>query len=576
MTRRGTRCAEEVERRMKVFSLRALRVVTALSVATAFAWVLAVSEASATGLPQIDAGAYHTCAVQTDGSLACWGNNDYGQSSPPAGTFASVSSGFWHSCGVRTDGSLACWGWNGYGQTSPPAGSFKSVTTGYAHTCAVRADDAAVCWGGYGYGTSPPSGSFSDVASGNDFSCGVRTTGALTCWGYNHPDGNAAIPPSGTFTSVEIGMWHSCAVRTDDSAACWGQNGHGESNPPTGSFASVSTGGAHSCGITTGASLACWGASLGTQPAGSFDSVSSGYVHACAVKIDGTIVCWGSNSNGQTDVPVTDSTAPTVASSITGTLGQNGWYTSDVTLAWSVSEPESPDSLSKTGCVGTSITADQQATTYSCSASSLGGSAGPVAVTIKRDATAPTVACGSPAPAFSLGEGGASVSASVSDATSGPVSASVSTAADTATVGPKSVSLTGSDNAGNTTTEACAYRVGYVFSGFAQPVDNTMINAAKAGRAIPLKFRVTVASGNPVTDLSAAPITTVSLDCGTLTEGVDAIEEYAAGASGLQNLGDGNYQINWKSPTTYTGTCKRLRLDLGEGTYRTADFRFVK
>jgi hypothetical protein len=36
-----------------------------------------------------------------------------------------------------------------------------------------------------------------------------------------------------------------------------------------------------------------------------------------------------------------------------------------------------------------------------------------------------------------------------------------------------------------------------------------------------------------------------------------------------------DYQINWKSPTTYAGTCKRLRLDLGEGTYRTADFRFV-
>lgn len=546
----------------------------ALAAAVAFAFALSPSEANAAGLPQIDAGAYHTCGVRVEGSLVCWGDNTYGQSAPPAGTFTSVSSGFYHSCAVRTNGSVVCWGWNGYGQSSPPAGSFKSVTAGYAHTCSVRADAAAVCWGGYGYGASPPSGSFSDVASGNDFSCGVRTTGALTCWGYNHPDGNAAIPPFGTFSSVEIGMWHSCAVRTDGSAACWGQGGHGESTAPAGSFSSVTTGGAHSCGIRPDASLACWGASLASQPAGSFDSVSSGYIHACAVKTDGAIVCWGHNGNGQTNVPVTDSTPPAIASSVIGTLGANGWYTGDVALGWSVTENESPASLVKTGCVDQSITADQVATSYSCSASSVGGSAGPVEVTIKRDATAPSVDCGSP-PAFQLGETGALVTASVSDATSGPASGSVSTAADTATVGQKTNSLTSSDNAGNETTAACGYRVGYDFSGFFQPVDNGVLNVARAGRAIPLKWRLTDASGSPITNLAAASISTVTLNCGSLAEGTDAIEEYAAGASGLQNLGDGYYQLNWKSPSTYVGSCKRLRLDLGEGAFRTADFQFT-
>jgi len=33
-------------------------------------------------------------------------------------------------------------------------------------------------------------------------------------------------------------------------------------------------------------------------------------------------------------------------------------------------------------------------------------------------------------------------------------------------------------------------------------------------------------------------------------------EEYAAGASGLQNLGGGNYQINWKTDKAYTGQCR--------------------
>ncbi len=71
--------------------------------------------------------------------------------------------------------------------------------------------------------------------------------------------------------------------------------------------------------------------------------------------------------------------------------GDNGWYTSNVSLTWTVTEDESPESLEKTGCVDQSITTDQRATTYSCSASSDGGSAGPVDVTVKRDATAPTV-----------------------------------------------------------------------------------------------------------------------------------------------------------------------------------------
>ena len=33
----------------------------------------------------ISAGYQHACGVKSDGTLACWGNNDYGQSTPPAG-----------------------------------------------------------------------------------------------------------------------------------------------------------------------------------------------------------------------------------------------------------------------------------------------------------------------------------------------------------------------------------------------------------------------------------------------------------------------------------------------------------
>ena len=74
--------------------------------------------------------------------------------------------------------------------------------------------------------------------------------------------------------------------------------------------------------------------------------------------------------------------------------GLNGWYRGDVALTWSVTEPEAPSSLAVTGCESQSIIADQDATDYSCSAESTGGSTGPVTVSIKRDVSAPAVDCG--------------------------------------------------------------------------------------------------------------------------------------------------------------------------------------
>ena len=92
----------------------------------------------------------------------------------------------------------------------------------------------------------------------------------------------------------------------------------------------------------------------------------------------------------------TDNTPPVITYMLNPASpdGSNDWYTSDVTLTWTVTENESTSSLVKTGCVDQSITADQAETTYSCSASSAGGSTAPVNVSIKRDATAPVITQG--------------------------------------------------------------------------------------------------------------------------------------------------------------------------------------
>jgi outer membrane protein assembly factor BamB len=114
------------------------------------------------------------------------------------------------------------------------------------------------------------------------------------------------------------------------------------------------------------------------------------------------------------------------------------------------------------------------------------------------------------------------------------------------------------------------------FEGFFAPVDNPdAINVVKAGRGVPFKWRLLDADGDPVTDLANATLTATSRDC-TLGTTLDQIEELAAGASGLQNLGDGYYQLNWRTPTKYAGSCKATHLDLGEGVTHDAYFNFRK
>ena len=60
----------------------------------------------------ISSGANHTCAIATDGSIMCWGSDDYGQVSerPSSGRFTQISSGDNHTCALRDDGAVICWG----------------------------------------------------------------------------------------------------------------------------------------------------------------------------------------------------------------------------------------------------------------------------------------------------------------------------------------------------------------------------------------------------------------------------------------------------------------------------------
>ena len=85
-----------------------------------------------------------------------------------------------------------------------------------------------------------------------------------------------------------------------------------------------------------------------------------------------------------------DTTAPVIGKVLTPAApdGQNGWYRSDVSVDWTGADAESAVTLQ--GCDDAALTSDGSLTT-SCSATSSGGTAGPVSVTVKRNATPPSL-----------------------------------------------------------------------------------------------------------------------------------------------------------------------------------------
>ena len=51
---------------------------------------------------------------------------DYGQAVPPSGVrFLAVTTEDTHTCGLNEDGTVKCWGWDRYGQSTPPPGKFR-------------------------------------------------------------------------------------------------------------------------------------------------------------------------------------------------------------------------------------------------------------------------------------------------------------------------------------------------------------------------------------------------------------------------------------------------------------------
>ena len=145
-----------------------------------------------------------------------------------------------------------------------------------------------------------------------------------------------------------------------------------------------------------------------------------------------------------------DTTPPVITPVVIGTLGTNGWYRSDINVSWVVTDAESTVS-NQTGCDAQTVSTDTSGVTFTCSATSAGGTS-MQSVTVKRDATNPTIAFVSRTPAAN-GAGWNNTNVTVNwnctDATSGAVNPTASQTVSTEGLN-QSAAGTCTDNAGNT------------------------------------------------------------------------------------------------------------------------------
>ena len=144
---------------------------------------------------------------------------------------------------------------------------------------------------------------------------------------------------------------------------------------------------------------------------------------------------------------------------------------------------------------------------------------------------------------------------------------------DTSRLGVHSFVVNAVDGAGNATSKAVTYTVGWDFHGFLWPVQNPpKVNRWKAGLPVPIRFSLDGFQGaHP-----EAPGFPRSVRCGSDGEGV----QVARGSKRrpvfhYERRGD-RYVMLWKTERRWAGTCREFVLKLDDGSVHTARFEFVK
>ena len=256
---------------------------------------------SLSGVVDIAAGAFHTCAVTGDGNVYCWGadaNSQLGdggganvaspQLVPGISHIAAIAAGASHTCVLSNSGVVTCWGLNTAGECG--IGTISSIAT-------PTIDPSTVT------GLTGPDVPVAIAAGGNSSgsaTCVLLRSGAMKCWGLNtssqlgssvgdvtsHPTATAVSGISGA-SGISVGPSTTCASFSNGTAKCWGNDTFGQigngaisSSPQAPRVVSLS----NIASIVTGGG--------NTTPTNDMSST-------CAVDTSGILSCWGGNAYGR-------------------------------------------------------------------------------------------------------------------------------------------------------------------------------------------------------------------------------------------------------------------------------------
>ncbi|WP_411024150.1 RCC1 domain-containing protein, partial [Salmonella sp. s58408] len=146
-------------------------------------------------------------------------------------TAKAITAGCSHTCGLLDDGSVKCFGYNNYGQLGQ--GSTKDI------------GDKSGQMGNNLKAVSLGSTKVVAIAAGCDFTCAVKKDGAVVCWGRNTwgqlgtgddedrlDDGNKVLKSvnlgGSSAIAIAAGEAHVCVLTKDKSVKCWGRNNRGQ------------------------------------------------------------------------------------------------------------------------------------------------------------------------------------------------------------------------------------------------------------------------------------------------------------------------------------------------------------
>ena len=189
----------------------------------------------------------YACAIRLNGQLHCFGAHRAFETLigelETGRDWVSVAIGVRHGCARSGDGRVMCFGEDNFGQGSPPveyAGRWLEMDGGYAHTCGRIDSGEMICFGINSDDqldvprteNDGPIIDWKSVSVGGFAGCGIRDTDHILCWGSNYY-GQTLIPETSLpWIGVGSGRYHTCGQRSDGSLHCWGWNSRGERDVP--------------------------------------------------------------------------------------------------------------------------------------------------------------------------------------------------------------------------------------------------------------------------------------------------------------------------------------------------------